>query len=253
MSGNDSSRVEAALSRAESPSGAINEGDAGVLAAEVRRLGKENARIDEMLGASCAVVDKQLVATVDRYLTSTLAPDPARADPPPGVAQALAEVARVCKRGAPEYPWHVAELLAAEVRRLTALLASAETRVASKETLREMAVRDIARVEALVQELYNGDERPITPYNAAARIEAALYDRPAPTDERRAPVQASKPEANHPGTVAWEEHEHAWEAYAQQFGRTQSAERIAERGGFSYYELKLFLGRAPTTWKPAKR
>lgn len=29
-----------------------------------------------------------------------------------------------------------------------------------------------------------------------------------------------------------------------------SAERIAERGGFSYGELALFLGREPRTWQP---
>jgi hypothetical protein len=26
--------------------------------------------------------------------------------------------------------------------------------------------------------------------------------------------------------------------------------RIAERGGFGYGELQLFLGREPTTWEP---
>ena len=43
----------------------------------------------------------------------------------------------------------------------------------------------------------------------------------------------------------------AWSAYAAQFGRNQSAERIHERGGFSYLELTEFLGHAPETWVPA--
>lgn len=53
-----------------------------------------------------------------------------------------------------------------------------------------------------------------------------------------------------PGTVAWSEHERAWEAYAKRYGRAQSAERIHERGGFCYAELTEFLGHEPHTWKP---
>lgn len=55
--------------------------------------------------------------------------------------------------------------------------------------------------------------------------------------------------AHAPGTITWEEHQRAWEAYAEKYGRTQSAERIAERGGFSYSELEKLLGHPPTTWK----
>lgn len=50
------------------------------------------------------------------------------------------------------------------------------------------------------------------------------------------------------GTIAWAEHELAWGAYAERYGRNQSAERIDERGGFGYLELIKFLGRAPETW-----
>jgi len=52
------------------------------------------------------------------------------------------------------------------------------------------------------------------------------------------------------GTVAWWEHEKAWEAYAAEYGRMQSAERIAQRAGFSYAELVHYLGRDPETWRP---
>ena len=79
---------------------------------------------------------------------------------------------------------------------------------------------------------------------------------------RRAPVQqdrcgdlrdghAHKPPGAMPaGTVSWDEHAEAWESYARRYGRQQSAERMAERGGFSYGELVMFLGRKPTTWEP---
>lgn len=52
------------------------------------------------------------------------------------------------------------------------------------------------------------------------------------------------------GTIAWAEHLEAFDGYAARFGRGQSAERIAERGGFSHDELCKFLGRAPTTFVP---
>lgn len=56
--------------------------------------------------------------------------------------------------------------------------------------------------------------------------------------------------ARPPGLIEWEEHERAWEAYAKKYGTQQSAERIAERGGFGYNELKYLLGHAPETWRP---
>lgn len=52
------------------------------------------------------------------------------------------------------------------------------------------------------------------------------------------------------GTVAWSEHLEAWADYARQYGSGQSAERLAERGGFGYSELVEHLGHEPTTWEP---
>ena len=78
-------------------------------------------------------------------------------------------------------------------------------------------------------------------------------------EERRAPVQgrpksirrarAEKP-GDPPGTISWEEHEEAYRDYARRYGTSQSAERLAERGGFGYDELVDHLKRAPTTWRP---
>jgi hypothetical protein len=53
-----------------------------------------------------------------------------------------------------------------------------------------------------------------------------------------------------PGTITWVEHLEAWEAYAKRYGTYQSAERIAERCGFGYWELTDQLGHAPKTWEP---
>ena len=63
----------------------------------------------------------------------------------------------------------------------------------------------------------------------------------------RVPVQANRRLQKGPGTVSWEEH---LEAYAKRYGHYQTAECIAERGGFCYGELVEFLGREPTTWEP---
>lgn len=86
--------------------------------------------------------------------------------------------------------------------------------------------------------------------------------------ERRARVQARQDICRHtvdrrraiesgikglvPGTISWEEHERAWEEYARRYGRSQSAERIHERGGFCYWELTDQLGHEPKTWEPVK-
>jgi hypothetical protein len=87
--------------------------------------------------------------------------------------------------------------------------------------------------------------------------------------ERRAPVQASTRELDAhgysngqrrpsgapgavPGTVSWEEHEQAWIEYARRYGTSQSAERLAQRGGFSWWELVMFLGHEPTTWEVSR-
>lgn len=66
---------------------------------------------------------------------------------------------------------------------------------------------------------------------------------------RRAPVQSHHRERG-PGTIAWWEHEQVWAAYAGKYGSSQSAERIAERGGFGWGECVTFLGHKPTTWSP---
>lgn len=55
-----------------------------------------------------------------------------------------------------------------------------------------------------------------------------------------------------PGTVEWQEHERAWEGYARRYGKRQSAERMAQRGGFGYCELTEHLGHEPKTWRIAE-
>jgi hypothetical protein len=52
------------------------------------------------------------------------------------------------------------------------------------------------------------------------------------------------------GTVAWAEHLRAYDDYAKRYGRDQSAERLAERGGFGYAEMVMHLGHDPSTWEP---
>ncbi len=55
-------------------------------------------------------------------------------------------------------------------------------------------------------------------------------------------------DARPPGTITWEEHVKAWEAYDRKYSGS-SAERMAQRGGFGYEELVEYLGRDPETWE----
>lgn len=86
------------------------------------------------------------------------------------------------------------------------------------------------------------------------------------TTPKRAPVQDEDPKYHRPGydkwrghpkmpsgTVTWEEHLEAYAAYAKRYGHQQSAERLAERGGFGYYEISDLLGHEPKTWEPRSR
>lgn len=50
------------------------------------------------------------------------------------------------------------------------------------------------------------------------------------------------------GTITWEEHVEVWTRYAAEYGSRQSAERMAERGGFGFYEAQNLLGRPLKTW-----
>ncbi len=72
------------------------------------------------------------------------------------------------------------------------------------------------------------------------------------TDERalsrRAPVQADKVNPRH-GTIPWLVHLRAWLAYAAAGHGDQSAERIAERGGFSYDECQRWLGQCARAFR----
>jgi hypothetical protein len=70
--------------------------------------------------------------------------------------------------------------------------------------------------------------------------------------ERRAPAQSdywkSKDSPEHlPDTISWEEHDQIWQLYAAKYGKGQSAERIAERGGFGWNEIAKLTGSAPKT------
>ena len=54
-------------------------------------------------------------------------------------------------------------------------------------------------------------------------------------------------EAMPPGSITWDEHMEAWHEYERRYPG-QSAERLAERGGFGHWELREFLGHEPTTF-----
>jgi hypothetical protein len=66
----------------------------------------------------------------------------------------------------------------------------------------------------------------------------------------RAPLQAEKG-VGAKGTIAWAEHLEVWAAYAARYGTRQSAERIAERGGFGHSEVQMLTGHPPRSFEPS--
>ena len=60
---------------------------------------------------------------------------------------------------------------------------------------------------------------------------------------QRSPGPPAKPA----GTIAWWEHLEAWEVYGRKYN--QSAEVVAQRGGFGRNELLTYLGHEPTTFE----
>jgi hypothetical protein len=80
-------------------------------------------------------------------------------------------------------------------------------------------------------------------------------------ESRRVPVQGDgswhlrlddprREGANVPGTMTWDEHLEVYAIYAGRYGNSQSAERLAERGGFSKGEAEELIGRPLRTWEP---
>jgi hypothetical protein len=57
-------------------------------------------------------------------------------------------------------------------------------------------------------------------------------------------------ECHPPGTISDEEFRAIYECYVARYGRGQSAERLAERGGFGYAEIVALTGKPPKTWQP---
>jgi len=69
---------------------------------------------------------------------------------------------------------------------------------------------------------------------------ATPLPKPVPSAERTAPVQANRG-VPFPTRIPWVMHERAWSQYAKAGHGSQSAERLAERGGFGVMELVACL------------
>lgn len=110
--------------------------------------------------------------------------------------------------------------------------------------------------------LSGGERRSVVANHLAMALDTAGFDlsNDVPASAlpqqpvRRAPVQGTlrrDPRGVKPkGTITWTEHLAIYEVYAARFGRQQSAERMAERAGFGYWEATDLLGHEPETWEP---
>lgn len=81
-----------------------------------------------------------------------------------------------------------------------------------------------------------------------AHCETCICGRRAPVQADRGHKPGEKPKGY--GTIAWAEHLEAYGTYSGRYGKSQSAERLTERGGFTYWELTDLLGHEPKTWQP---
>lgn len=127
-----------------------------------------------------------------------------------------------------------------------------------REALAEISNTDTGeRCRKLARSVLSSRETTDEPYMEPGVIEAAIEangrettDSPPrnveTSDERRAPVQGGRERKD--GTIAWSEHEAVWELYRAQYGDDQTAERIAERGGFGYAEIIRLTGAEPKTF-----
>jgi hypothetical protein len=61
------------------------------------------------------------------------------------------------------------------------------------------------------------------------------------TDDRTFPIQTERGAKPHPLRIPWSVAELAYSVYAAEYGRGQSLERLAQRGGFGPGEMDLFL------------
>lgn len=90
-------------------------------------------------------------------------------------------------------------------------------------------------------------EAKVSKYESRIDKVSVLEKEPEGKLYKRVPVQAQHDKPA--GTIAWSEHVLIWEMYAKKNG-AQTAERIAERGGFGYSEACNLLGRDLETWEP---
>lgn len=61
------------------------------------------------------------------------------------------------------------------------------------------------------------------------------------SEQKTFPIQSKRGAAPHPTRISWETAELAYSVYASEYGRGQSLERLAERGGFGPGEMDMFL------------
>lgn len=131
----------------------------------------------------------------------------------------------------------------------------AETRAQALDVLREVERRMIELHRLTVAAEVTNAERNVMQalefyvsgdWAIGEVAEAVKAARPAPTPEpqrlmARAPVQGNRSRREPPGSVDWDVHMRAFAEYARRFGNSQSAERIAARGGFDQSELRCLL------------
>jgi hypothetical protein len=103
---------------------------------------------------------------------------------------------------------------------------------------------EIDRLRAEVERLTTARDEAIEMRDAIAEAKTPAVEclrAGVRSDRRRFPIQTQQGSAPHPTSIPWAIADEAYSIYSAKYGRDQSLERLAERGGFGPDEMDTFL------------
>jgi hypothetical protein len=131
-----------------------------------------------------------------------------------------------------------AQFIAAARTLLPRALATITDQDERLEDLRITATQQEATIHEMATENHTICDMATTERRRARAAEAEVQ---ALTQERRLfPIQSERGAAPHPTRIPWSVADKAYSVYSAQYGKDQSLERLAERGGFGPSEMDRF-------------
>lgn len=90
-------------------------------------------------------------------------------------------------------------------------------------------------------EVPRGDHAAISAYVDKIIARAREIEATRPPSSEQAGERKMAPVQGYSAGIPWSLHREAWDAYAKKYGKNQTAERLADRGGFGTEELDDFI------------